>query len=854
MKWRILFIMAIIVLGLQFSTASKAMRARVSIGNELVYQNGVPGVDLSLYLLDFDVSEYKQNYTIFLYLWNNSQCTSPLRTNTQINELNPKPYKITIDALYGLQQSYRVFVPFKDLSENTRSVYGANYYSPVTIYWSLDLCSTNVYKPVHHFAPHFDNNQNGFTCRTSYRLFNVQLKSQENINLYNDAADQYPEVKRLAQKYSEEDIDQGTCGEILKVNYLPNVSLIDKYDNFQVRFRFYHGTGRQHPCNFYESLEKVDAKRNAKTFYFKPDGYEERTNVVNFIRRNRHDWNSFYVLIPDFVYNFADFDYEKSKRGENDSIYVYADIYDMNDNLVCEGSYYVYWVRTPVKKDTTCYHTDCEITENVISRTPLSEDYVLIKYDRIRVCKNCGKKFVEKNLEKTEFCKTPPSGKHEHVWEYLEPKTIFSSLQKMVSNNGCWILESCDYINKRKCLICELVEDLPNTSDINISSNMEAPANKECCPEGRYIEEVVDKAPVKVGSRTKIEKKITTYFDCPNRERQVIGERSEVEWLDAPVCSPHDFRLVETEELDKTPNGRIYHVAEIVFHYRCQKCGLTKDEIKSKQCKHEYEKPYKLCLPAKPWVVTLGGRQIKMHLSIDPADSTAVYVAETETTQGMWTAVCPDNNKGWNDRSTYPVSNVTYEEVMAFISKLNTMAAEQGCPMKFRLPTTQEWEIAYRNGGVNKESWLGFSGSVVHPVAELPANDLHLYDMKGNVSELCSDSVLVGNEDDKVLMRAVAGSNYEDYPSSMSPMYYRWMDLSEGTANVGFRLFADPVYGDEKQMEPETTVTYTGTANILAGQWWTVRNVFRCKDCGYLSYGLLRHIRAHATNQPRICK
>ena len=119
--------MAIIVLGLQFSTASKAMRARVSIGTELVYQNGVPGFDLSLSLLDFDVSEYKQNYTIFLYLWNDSQCTSPLRTNAQMNELNPKPYKITIDALYGLQQSYRVFVPFKDLSEKTRSVYGANY-------------------------------------------------------------------------------------------------------------------------------------------------------------------------------------------------------------------------------------------------------------------------------------------------------------------------------------------------------------------------------------------------------------------------------------------------------------------------------------------------------------------------------------------------------------------------------------------------------------------------------------------------------------------------------------------------------------------------------------------------------
>ena len=126
--------------------------------------------------------------------------------------------------------------------------------------------------------------------------------------------------------------------------------------------------------------------------------------------------------------------------------------------------------------------------------------------------------------------------------------------------------------------------------------------------------------------------------------------------------------------------------------------------------------------------------------------------------------------------------------------------------------------------------------------------------MKGNVSELCSDTVIIGNGEDMTLMRAVAGLNYEDSPTSMSPMYYRWMDLGEGTANVGFRLFADPVYGDENQMEPETTVTYTGAASILVGQWWTIRNVFRCKDCGYLSYGLLGHDRAHATDKPSICK
>lgn len=68
-----------------------------------------------------------------------------------------------------------------------------------------------------------------------------------------------------------------------------------------------------------------------------------------------------------------------------------------------------------------------------------------------------------------------------------------------------------------------------------------------------------------------------------------------------------------------------------------------------------------------------------MRLVVYPQDTTAVYVAETETTQQLWGAVCPDNRHGWKIDSKYPATGVTREEVDAFISRLNTMAAEQEC-------------------------------------------------------------------------------------------------------------------------------------------------------------------------------
>lgn len=122
------------------------------------------------------------------------------------------------------------------------------------------------------------------------------------------------------------------------------------------------------------------------------------------------------------------------------------------------------------------------------------------------------------------------------------------------------------------------------------------------------------------------------------------------------------------------------------------------------------------------------------------------YLGCFEVTQRLWKAVMgynPSNFVG----DDLPVEQVSYAEVMLFIEKLNQLTGK-----KFRLPTEAEWEYAARGGmlseghpysGSDKVTDVGWmcdnSDGTTHPVGELTANELGLYDMTGNVWEWCSD-------------------------------------------------------------------------------------------------------------------
>ncbi len=128
------------------------------------------------------------------------------------------------------------------------------------------------------------------------------------------------------------------------------------------------------------------------------------------------------------------------------------------------------------------------------------------------------------------------------------------------------------------------------------------------------------------------------------------------------------------------------------------------------------------------------------------------YMGKYEVTQGQWKLVMGSNPSTFNNcGSNCPVEYICPNDVQEFISQLNLRSGK-----RFRLPTEAEWEYAARSGG-KREKWAGtnnegelqhyawFEGNFearhpgTHPAGEKRPNGLGLYDMSGNVRELCSD-------------------------------------------------------------------------------------------------------------------
>lgn len=126
------------------------------------------------------------------------------------------------------------------------------------------------------------------------------------------------------------------------------------------------------------------------------------------------------------------------------------------------------------------------------------------------------------------------------------------------------------------------------------------------------------------------------------------------------------------------------------------------------------------------------------------------YLCKYEVTQALWQAIMGVNPSENQDDANQPVTNVGCSDIKLFISKLNALSGQQ-----FRLPTEAEWEYACIGGrGEPVERYSGHeqvdgSAKVVawwgddlrHPqaVGQLIPNVLGLYDMTGNVDEICSD-------------------------------------------------------------------------------------------------------------------
>ncbi|MBP3424578.1 MAG: SUMF1/EgtB/PvdO family nonheme iron enzyme [Alistipes sp.] len=211
-----------------------------------------------------------------------------------------------------------------------------------------------------------------------------------------------------------------------------------------------------------------------------------------------------------------------------------------------------------------------------------------------------------------------------------------------------------------------------------------------------------------------------------------------------------------------------------------------------------------------------------------PAHSVTVsdyFIGKYEVTQALWVAVMGSNPSGFRGDDNLPVENISWNMAMEFITKLNAITGK-----RYRMPTEAEWELAAREAlltqkypysgsyNVDEVAWYCDNAeNMTHPVGQKKPNPRGIYDMSGNVFELCYDwfgMYSTAHQTNPIgpssgTFRIIRGGSYVDNAFGCRIIYRNGLDSQDARyINVGLRLamsadVTGPDYNDRDWLGPD---------------------------------------------------
>lgn len=180
-----------------------------------------------------------------------------------------------------------------------------------------------------------------------------------------------------------------------------------------------------------------------------------------------------------------------------------------------------------------------------------------------------------------------------------------------------------------------------------------------------------------------------------------------------------------------------------------------------------------------------------------PVKPDTLWMSQFEFTVGQWYGI---KGEAYDEsKKDFPMTNISYGEIWEIVMDLNEMTN-----IKFCIPSVEQWEYAAHSGryhdtllysgsdSVDKVAWYkGNSDGKTHPSNGQQGknpNKLDLYDMSGNVGEVCNTPFVTETGETHY---SVCGGNYASDSSQVTITSKAGIDPNKKDEATGFRLMID---------------------------------------------------------------